>query len=109
MSLPSKSAEIHRLIKAFELEASKFPDLQLHTFFITQQGSNFDRPFISPNHAMMLWQYYGNLGVEGDVERLVENLETSDLKWGLRGAALSMFAVLEGVTCDLFVRMATRA
>lgn len=109
MSLSKKSAEIHRLLKAFEAEASKFHDLQLSTFFITQSGASSDRKFSSPNHAIMLWQYYGSISVDEDSHRLLANLQGSELKWGLRGAEFSSFAVIEGKVCDLFVRMAQRA
>ena len=91
MSLSSKSAEIQRLIEAFESEAGKFHDIQFHTFLVTQDETQFDRKFAPQNHAIMLWQYYGTLKEDGDVERFVANLQDSELKWGLRGAALSMF------------------
>lgn len=39
----------------------------------------------------------------------MKNLRESDPQWGIRGAELSLFAVLEGSSCDLFVRMAKRA
>lgn len=57
----------------------------------------------------MLWQHYGLLDAEGGVPRFVGNLQQSDLTWGVRGAELSCFAVLEGHKHDLFVRMASRA
>lgn len=41
--------------------------------------------------------------------KFTENLASSDLKWGVRGAALSCAAILEGDGLDLFVRMAQRA
>ncbi len=109
MSLSKQSAEIERLVKLFEAEASKFHDLQLSTFFVTQSGASSDRKFISPNHAVMLWQYYGPIGGDEDTDRLLGNLQDSELKLGLRGAALSSFALIEGKACDLFVRMAQRA
>lgn len=109
MSLSNQSPEIQRLLKAFEAEASKFHDLRLSTFFVTQSGVSSDRKFISPNHTIMLWQYYGSMGAEQDTQRLLANLQDSDLKWGLRGAELTSFAVIEGAACGLFVRMAQRA
>ena len=53
MSLSSKSAEIHRLLEAFEVEASKFHDLRLSTLFVTQTGASFDRKFVSPHHEII--------------------------------------------------------
>lgn len=57
----------------------------------------------------MLWQYYGNMTSKGGAEGFVDNLKTSDLQWGIRGADLTSFAVIEGETCKLFARMANRA
>jgi hypothetical protein len=109
VSLSEKTTEIQRLIEAFEVEAGKFQDIHFHTHFVTQKGPSTDRKFAAQNHAIMLWQYYGPLESKDDVEQLATNLKESDLKWGLRGAALSMFGVIEGQACDLFVRMALRA
>jgi hypothetical protein len=109
MALSRKSAEIRRLLKVFEDEASKFHDLRLSTFYVTQIEPTSKRKFASPNHAIMLWQYYGLVGLGKDIEDFSANLQASDLKWGLMGAELTCFAVLEGPACDLFVRMANRA
>jgi hypothetical protein len=109
MSLSKKSAEIHRLLKAFEAEAAKFHDLRLSRFFIPQIGPSSNRKFRSPHHVIMLWQYYGAVSTDEDKNRLLANLQDSDLKWGLRGAELSSLAAIEGKACDLFVRMAQRA
>lgn len=109
MTLSRKSAEIQRLIEAFEVEASKFHDLRLSTFYVTQGGPTAERKFASPNHVIMLWQYYGRVETDQDTQDFLANLEDSDLKWGLRGAKLTSFAVLEGAACDLFIRMAQRA
>jgi len=109
MPLATQTAEIQRLLKAFEAEASKFHDVRLSTFRVTQSGASVDRKFISPNHTIMLWQYYGPIGPEDDTARFLANLQESELKWGLRGAESSSFAVVEGQAYDLFVRMAQRA
>ncbi|MBS1208298.1 MAG: disease resistance protein [Proteobacteria bacterium] len=109
MPLSTKSAEIQRLLKAFEGEASKFTDIQLSTFFVGQQGASVDRTFSSPNHAIMLWQYYGQLDSARDTDHLGTNIQESELQWGLRGAETSAFAIIEGHAYDLFVRMAQRA
>jgi hypothetical protein len=109
MSLRNQSAEIHRLISAFEAEAAKFHDIRLSTILFTQSRPSSDRKFISPNHVVMLWQYYGRIGADQDTQRLLNNLQESKLQWGLRGAELSSFAVIEGAACALFLRMAQRA
>lgn len=110
MSLRDKSTEIQRLIEAFEIEAGKFHNIRFHTYHITQDGGPIlTRKFAHPNHAIMLWQYYGILDTDGDIERFATNLNESDLQWGLRGSALTFMGVLEGEATPLFVRMATRA
>lgn len=109
MSLANSSSEIRRLIDAFEAEAAKFHEIEFRTFFITQAGVRSDRKFSEPNHAIMLWQYYGLLKADADLKECVANLLDSDLKWGLRGAALTLFGAIEGAACPLFVRMAMRA
>lgn len=109
MSLNTKADELQRLIRAFEFEAGRFHPLTLTTFFIPQETQNLDRPFIRPNHTIMLWQYYGAFRSDQDIERFVTNLTESHLQWGLRGAELSRFCVLEGEGHELFVRMAQRA
>ena len=109
MSLRNQSAEIHRLLSAFEAEAAKFHDIRLSTIFVTKSGPSSDRKLISPNHGVMLWQYYGPIRADEDTERLLKNLQESELQWGLKGAELSSFAIIEGAACDQFVRMAQRA
>lgn len=109
MSLNSKTDELRRLISTFESEAAKFHPLTLTTLFVTQQGESLNRPFAKPNHAIMLWQCHGTLQSEQDVERLAADVMESELQWGLRGADVSCFGILEGEGCELFVRMAQRA
>lgn len=108
MSLRKKTTEIKRLINAFEIEAQKFHDLTFSTYTITQ--STYDNTkFKSPNHAIMLWQYYGKINADHTKNDLIANLNSSDLQWGVRGAQLSAYGLIEGKACDLFVRMAKRA
>ena len=109
MSLKKKKNEIRRLIKAFEQEADKFHDIKFSTYLIAPERNVENRKFESPNHTIMLWQYYGNLTSKGGAKGFVDNLKDSDLQWGVRGAELTSFAVIEGKTCNLFVRMAKRA
>lgn len=109
MSLRKKKNEIKRLITSFEREADKFHDLTFSLFYVSDEGAIDKRKFKSPNHTIMLWQYYGKLEQQGGAERFHQNLNDSDLQWGIRGAKLSAFAVIEGDSCNLFSRMAKRA
>jgi hypothetical protein len=109
MGLSDKAGEIQRLIKAFDEEASKFHDISLSTFYISTTTLSPDRNFRSPNHAIMLWQYYGTVCPEDGVNGFMLNLEQSDLQWGLGGAQFSLYAVIEGETAPLFIRIAQRA
>jgi len=104
MSFRKKTKEIKRLINLFAVEADKFHNLTFSTYSVTQLTYK-PREFISPNHVIMLWQYYG----QTDGNSFLENLKDSDLKWGIRGAELSSFGVIEGSTTDLFIKMAKRA
>lgn len=109
MSVRKKKTEIRRLITAFEREADKFHDLSFSIFYVSNDGITDSRAFSSPNHSIMLWQYYGKIEPENGANELLQDLKDSDFKWGIRGAKLSAFAVLEGESCNLFCRMAKRA
>jgi len=109
MPLAERMDELKRLIQAFESEAGKFYPLTLSLLYMSQDDLSFDRPIGRPNHAIMLWQYYGAIQGEHGAKGFAKNLEESDLKWGIRGAKLTCFGVLEGDGCELFVRMAQRA
>lgn len=109
MALAEKTDELKRLIQAFESEAGKFYPLTLSLLYVTHAGPSFDRPIAKPNYAIMLWQYYGAIHGDSGAAGLAKNLENCDLKWGIRGAELTCFGILEGEGCELFVRMAQRA
>jgi len=109
MSLRKKKTELRRLISSFEREADNFHDITFSLFYVTDKGPVDNRHFKSPNHTIMLWQYYGKIEPQGGAEKFVNNLKHSDLQWGLKGAELSAFAVIEGDSCSLFSRMAKRA
>jgi hypothetical protein len=109
MPLRDKTEELGRLIRAFETESAKFHPLTLSLLYVTQAGVSFDRPIARPNHAIMLWQYYGTIEGESDAARLVKNISESDLQWCVRGADITCFGILEGEGCELFLRMAQRA
>lgn len=105
----SQRKELRRLIEAFEAEAGRFHELKFSTFAISQQAVDDARRFMDPNHGIVLWQYYGPLAGEDRVQTLDNNLQTSNLKFGIRGAELSQFGILEGEPLQLFLRMAVRA
>jgi hypothetical protein len=109
MALREKTDELLRLIQAFESEAGRFHPLSFSLLFVTQDGTSFNRPFGKPSHAIMLWQHYGVVQGESDTAALAQNIAESDLQWGVRGADLTCFGVLEGEGCELFLRMAQRA
>lgn len=109
MSLRKKLTEIQRLKDAFEKEAQKFHNLRFSQFFVTQVGPIENGKFVKPNHCIMLWQYYGKANILNNTQSFVNDLQESDFKWGIKGAELSAFGVLEGGEVDLFVRMAKRA
>jgi hypothetical protein len=104
MSFKKKKKEIKRLIKAFETEAQKFHDLKFSTFTSTQSTYSSEK-FKQPNHVILLWQYYG----KKNSENFLQNLKHSDLNWGIRGAELSSYGIIEGDETNLFIKMAKRA
>ena len=110
MSISNNTQEIERLIKAFEKEADKYHDIEFHTYQLTQTGqSGIERKFKQPSHAIMLWQYLGQLGAENAIENLGKNISESDPKWGIRGAQLTKIGVIEGEGTKQFIKMAKRA
>ena len=109
MPLSKKRTELERLIKAFETEADKFHDIEFHLYHVTQEGFEADRKFKQPNHAIMLWQHYGKLGTKSAIEELTSNIEDSNMKWGVKGAKLSQYGLIEGDATNQFVKMAKRA
>ncbi|MGB5988747.1 MAG: TIR domain-containing protein [Marinifilaceae bacterium] len=110
MNISNKSKEVSRLIKAFEIEADKYHDIEFHTYNLTKTGkSGIERVFKQPNYSIMLWQYIGKIGKEKAHNDFIKNLVQSDLKWGIRGAELTKYGVIEGSVTNQFVRMAKRA
>jgi hypothetical protein len=107
MAATQNTAELQRLIEAFTDVAAKLPDIRFTRFFI-MQGEPPSRRFATKNHVISLWQFYGMLG-PNDHDQFVADLQNSDPTWGIPGAELSAFAVIEGDACELFVRMAKRA
>lgn len=109
MSIANKRSELLRLQHVFEKEADQFHDLSLSILYLTQ-APLFTRPLVSPNHLVVLWQYYGQLKTEDDINALVANVMTSNLELaGVRGSQFSCFALLEGSYAKKFMKMAARA
>ena len=78
MPSQQRREELLRLRRAFEAEADQYHDLSLSIFYFTQELPLTGRKFRSPNHTIMLWQYYGQLDNSDDtIERLVRNLNSS--------------------------------
>lgn len=92
----------------FEEEAARFHDLSLSILYMTQERPR-GRRFKQPNHLISLWQHYGDLADEASASDLARDIATSDFVRGIRGAAFSCFALVEGQMTEHFVRMATRA
>lgn len=109
--MPSKlnRDELRRVIDAFEVESAKFHDITFSTFLVQEGLTPAPRRFHPSNHTIMLWQYYGGIPAKDGAAEFVNDLKTSDLKWGIRGAKVTLFAVVEGDQHGLFVRMAKRA
>jgi len=101
-------SELPRLIELFAAEAAKFHDIRFTRFFATQKKPRVNRKFASKNHAIPLWQFYGVVKAGAGFDQFVADVQASG-NFGIRGAELSAFAVLEGEACKLFVRMAVRA
>jgi hypothetical protein len=109
-SINKRKIEIKRLTTAFEKQANKFHKIQFNTYLYHQGQENIEnRKFKHPNHCIMLWQYIGKLNGENEINKFVNNVNDSNLKWGLRGAELTQYGVIEGKITDKFVRMAKRA
>lgn len=109
-SINKRKIEIKRLATAFEKQANKFHKIQFHTYLYHKNQENIEsRKFKHPNHCIMLWQYIGKLSRENEINKFINNVNDSNLKWGLRGAELTQYGVNEGKVTDKFVRMAKRA
>lgn len=109
VTLVQKIIEIKRLIKAFENQANKFRKIEFYTYEYNQDGAEENRKFKQPNHLIILWQYFGKLSGDNEIKKFVSYVNDSNLKWGIRGANLTKYGVIEGKATKKFVRMAKRA
>ena len=98
--------EWRRLRHDFELQANQYHELTLSIYFVTQENLGQDESFSHPSHAVMLWQYFGNVksGTSAD-----EFLNTPITGFGFANARVTAFGVIEGAQTNLFRRMAYRA
>ena len=102
----AKKSEWDRLQAEFEREASQYYDLKFKVYEVASGRPLTDEIFPSPNHAISLWQFIGDLKLD-DIEGWVTT--TKATKFGLTGAALSVFGVVMGDQAQRFVKMAIRA
>lgn len=109
MSLRKNTSEVRRLIAAFEQQADAFHDISFSVFVVASDREPLQDKFLQPNHAITLWQYYGAVGTEADLSKLIRDIATRDPKWGVRSAELSLMGVIQGPATPLFLRMAKRA
>ena len=113
MSLRKKTIELKRLKEAFEREAQKFYDLHFSKLYIFQEDEYNveDCKFDEPNHCIKLWEYYGHTKDSSSekITQLINSSKDYDPKWGIRGAELVCFGVLEGEALKLFLQMGQRA
>lgn len=99
-------SELVRVRRDFEQHASRYTDETLTIHFLEAGVEPPRGEFRKPNHTIPLWQYMGKLATEDDIQRV---LRSSRTKFGLTGADLSAFAVIEGPETELFQRIGIRA
>lgn len=107
MSIQNNRKELIRLQKGFEEEASKYHDLALSLFSVSNKLPIQNRKFYIKNHVVALCQYYGKVDSEDSIKHLFSRL-VDKTDFGIKGAEYSSFAVIEGETTDLFKKMAYR-
>ena len=98
--------EWQRLYKDFEAQAGQYHELTLSVYFIIKDHPVEKESFEKPNHAVMLWQYFGNFDDFSSVEELITIEPT---KYGHPSAIVTAFALIAGAQTALFRRMAYRA
>ena len=98
--------EWRRLRHDFELQANQYHELTLSIYFITPDNLVEDKPFGHPNHAIMLWQYFGNAEPDKPAN---EFMNAQITEFGVGNAMVTAFGVITGAQTNLFRRMAYRA
>ena len=106
----SRTHEIDRLIPLFAKEAEAFHDIAFYTL-LHHKGKPFDPAWghRKDNHAIILWQFYGKLDGEDDIDQFAHAIETRDSNWSIPGCGITLYGGIVGDKFDLFVRMAIRA
>lgn len=105
MSRNEVEREWRRLYQDFEAQASQYPDLTLSVDYITPDHLEVET-YEKPNHAVMLWQYFGNAGHDFFIEEFIKYQPTD---YGHPSAIVTAFGVIAGPQTKLFRRMAFRA
>lgn len=98
--------ELARLRDDFETQAKLYHDLHLTLYYSTEAPA-LEPQFSSPNHAVCLWQYMGELKSKDAIEEFIE--QTEQTRFGLTHSLISAFGIVEGEQTELFRKMATRA
>jgi hypothetical protein len=105
MSRNEVEREWRRLYQDFEAQASQYPDLTLSVDYLTPDHLQVET-YEKPNHAVMLWQYFGNAGHDFFIEEFIKFQSTD---YGHPSAIVTAFGVIAGPQTNLFRRMAYRA
>ena len=100
--------ELQRLHRDFDNQASRYSDLTLTIYMVMPDAAQTNVTLRQPNRAIPLWQFMGNIATADDVEQITRRI-AAPTDYGVAGALLSVFAILEGVDAPLFRRMAYRA
>lgn len=98
--------ELTRLRRDFEREASRYRDATVTLLYTVAGVPPAGPPFRQPNHAIMLWQYLGQVGA-GEGKEFAAGIHHT--RHGVSDAQVSVHALIEGKATPLFVRMGSRA
>ncbi len=109
MPLSKKIPEIKRLIKSFEIEANKFPEMTFSVEYLSKTSTSFSHTVSKKHHGILLWQFNGSLANEEFLNSIAENAASGNLKWGIPGSELSCIGIIEGELYPIFLKMAVRA
>lgn len=109
MAIRKKRKELKRLLDGYEREADKYHEINFSVVYISGDWVSDESKLLEKNHSIPLWQYYGKVGTETDVNKLLSNIKNRNEVHGVSGAKFYSFGILEGKSKDLFLRMAKRS
>ncbi len=109
MPISDKPDELRRLIAAFEAEAHRFHPTTFSLEYLVAGSGVLPKPVAQKHHGIPLWQYFGPVGNEPEVNALFNAVTQGTLKWGVPGAQVTCLGIIEGEQFDLFARMGLRA